>query len=65
MRKQCYTLMYLKKGNVTPVYKKGWKDDLGNYRLLSLTSVPGKLMEQTEQFLLEGVLRQVRDEWVS
>lgn len=57
--------MSLKKGNVTPVYKKGWKDDLGNYRLLSLTSVPGKLMEQTEQFLLEGVLRQVRDEWVS
>ncbi|KFP89616.1 hypothetical protein N311_11000, partial [Apaloderma vittatum] len=34
-----------RKANVTPVYKKGRKDDPSNYRLGSLTSIPGKVME--------------------
>jgi len=44
--------------NVKPIYKKGRKEDPGNYRPVSLTLVPGKIMEW---FILSVLTGRVKD----
>jgi len=50
-----------RKANVTPIFKKGKKEDPGNYRPVSLTSIPRKLMEQ---LILEVFNKQVEEKKV-
>ncbi|NWT84206.1 PO22 protein, partial [Lanius ludovicianus] len=46
--------------NVMPIHKKGRKEDPGNYRPVSLTSVPGKGMEK---FILSATTQHLQDGW--
>ncbi|RMC17993.1 hypothetical protein DUI87_04869 [Hirundo rustica rustica] len=44
--------------NVTPIHKKGGREDPSNYRPVSLTSAPGKIMEQ---FILSVMTQNLQD----
>lgn len=48
-----------KKANVTPNFKNSKREDLGNYRLVSLTSVSGKVIEQQ---ILEDISQCINDQ---
>jgi len=50
-----------RKASVTPVFKKGKKEDPGNYRPVSLNSILGKMMEQ---LILEVIIKQVKEKKV-
>ena len=50
-----------KKASVTPIFKDGKKEDPGNYRPVSLTSIPGKVMEQ---LIPDVIIKQVEEKKV-
>ncbi|KAJ7404364.1 rna-directed dna polymerase from mobile element jockey-like [Pitangus sulphuratus] len=47
--------------NIVLIFKKGKKEDSGNYRPVSLTSVTGKVMEK---IILEGIGKHLKDNTV-
>ncbi|CAM5097365.1 unnamed protein product [Natator depressus] len=47
-----------KKANIVPIFKKGKKENPGNYRPVSLTPIPGKIMEQV---LKESILKNLEE----
>jgi len=51
-----------RKASVTPIFKKGKKKDPGIYILVSLTSIPGKMMEHL--LILEIIIKQVKEKKV-
>ncbi|PKU48620.1 rna-directed dna polymerase from mobile element jockey-like [Limosa lapponica baueri] len=50
-----------RKTNVMPVFKKAKKEDPGNYRLVSLTSIPRKVMER---FILDVISKHLEEKKV-
>jgi len=50
-----------RKASVTPIFKKGKKEDPGNYSPVSLTFIPGKVMEQ---LILDVIFKQEEEEKV-
>ncbi|PKU36604.1 rna-directed dna polymerase from mobile element jockey- hypothetical protein [Limosa lapponica baueri] len=54
----CEVPEHWRKANVTPVFKKCKKEDPGNYKPVSLTSIPGKMME----WLILGIISKHMEE---
>lgn len=50
-----------RKANITPVFTKG-KENPADYRLVSLASVPGKVLEY---LILQNISRHMKDKRVS
>lgn len=50
-----------KKANITPVFQKGKKENPGNYKPVSLTSVPGRV---TQQILMEAIFKYIMDKMI-
>lgn len=51
-----------RKANVTPIFKMGKKEDPENYRLVSLTLIPGKALDQ---LILDTISRQIKDKKIT
>jgi len=47
--------------SITPDFKKSKSDELGNYSPVSLTSIPGKVMEQ---LVLDAISKQLKEKKV-